>query len=275
MSAFHIKVSRPSRWGNTLGPFVIGIIASTDLTIYLWLALIVFGFYFIYPGNLLLHGLSVLSDIEDGKQQPQNDVYQVLSQPKKRQTLLRAIFLWNVPFMLVWFVDDLPGMMKIGLAGFIFLSFFYSLRPVKAKRRPFLDVLFSTIYIFPAIFSYGLLEYKLPPTLLLIAAALWCMSTYAYSAIQNIETDKKLGFKTTATVLGRRWTLFFCLIGYGLAAWLSRGWLGSFSAFAAGFYFLLVFVSFIKDSNWLPKAMPYVSVTSMITLFIYIALVVK
>lgn len=234
-------------------------------TVLFWPAIAVFGFYFLFPANFLLHGLDEL-----GKKRRSQ-----LSEAERKPALWHIV-LWNLPFASVWLFDDLPEAAKWPLAGFLVLVIFYNIRPIRAKTKPLLDLIFSTLYIFPALFAYGLLEHQLPPRQIIIAAAFWAIATYAFALVGSSEEDEQAGKRTTAVVWGPRLTLLISLLGYAAATWLSRPWLGEFSLVAGAVYGLLVLSALISPRNpGFYRIFPYLNLILGVSLFTYILMVVK
>ncbi len=88
------------------------------------------------------------------------------------------------------------------LAGFFALSVAYSAPPVRFKARPFLDSLSNGLYALPGVVAYAALAGSLPPMPALAGAWVWTMGMHTFSAIPDIEPDRRAGIETTATFLG-------------------------------------------------------------------------
>src|SRR5690606_25969523 len=88
-----------------------------------------------------------------------------------------------------------------------------------------------------------------PPFMVFAAAALWTMAMHAYSAIPDIDADRKAGVSTIATLLGKSGTLLFCLAAWVGAAVLSYPYLGYLSIALGFVYSLLVAVSFFGSGR--------------------------
>ena len=217
-----IAFSRPRFWHYVFGPYLIGFVATYEMGQVLPLFwLLFFGFYFLYPANLLVYGANDLADRDTDAFNEKKDKYERRAGGREQQLLLN-IFFWNLPFLLLsfWFFSrgDMPLLSFVGLIGFWFFGLFYSLPPVRAKAIPFVDGLFNVLYVFPALVSLGFMGTSEFPVLPFLAALLWCMAMHAYSAIPDIRADKRAGLKTVATLLGPRGTLFYCAFLYGSAS---------------------------------------------------------
>ena len=102
------------------------------------------------------------------------------------------------------------------------------------------------------------------------------MAMHAFSAVPDIESDKKAGIQTVATVLGKRGTVIFCYIAYLLAASLAVNWLGVLSFVGAAIYGALMSLAFFaktKDELFgIYRIFPYVNIGLGFILFLVIAL---
>jgi 4-hydroxybenzoate polyprenyltransferase len=94
---------------------------------------------------------------------------------------------------------------------FIFLSYFYSAKPLRFKDKPFIDSASNILYIIPGIFAYYLASGSIPSIIILVAGFLHTFSMHLFSAIPDIQFDKETGIITTAVYLGRTYSLILCL----------------------------------------------------------------
>ena len=241
LSSARIAISRPRFWSYLFGPFLIGLAAAPDIEFSL--RLLALGLFFTYPANLLIYGFNDVFDYETDKHNPKKRGYEKLLSPEQRTPLLRHMALLGLIGILLVTPADVPQVVKWAMTGFYFFGLGYSVPPIRAKAKPFLDAYFNVLYVFPALVSYGLLTGNFPPLELFIAGALWCAAMHAYSAVPDIRADKKAGLKTVATVLGAKRTLIFCTAHYLLAALLSFPWIGVFSVLAGAVYLWLMYAS--------------------------------
>jgi 4-hydroxybenzoate polyprenyltransferase len=102
---------------------------------------------------------------------------------------------------------------------------------------------------------------------------------HAYSAVPDIQADKKAKISTIATQLGKAGTLLFCLVCYALAAGLSISTLGQFSIAAGILYgFMMIITLQAKNAQSVMKLyslFPYINMSVGMGLFFWILLVVK
>jgi 4-hydroxybenzoate polyprenyltransferase len=270
-----IKISRPRFWVYITGPFLIGVLAASPVQS--WPLIILLGAYFTFPANLLIYGVNDIFDYETDKHNPKKEAYETLVKPKEQKQLWRWIAITNAPFLLL--LPFIGNNGRWGVAGFLFFSVFYSMPPIRAKVRPLIDSIFNVLYIFPGIVGYAVVTKTMPSLFLCLAAAFWCMAMHAYSAVPDIQADKKAKISTIATQLGKAGTLLFCLVCYALAAGLSISTLGQFSIAAGILYgFMMIITLQAKNTQSVMKLyslFPYINMSVGMGLFFWILLVVK
>ncbi len=270
-----IKISRPRFWVYITGPFLIGVVAASPVQS--WPLIILLGVYFTFPANLLIYGINDIFDYETDKHNPKKIAYETLVRPKEQKQLWRWIAITNAPFLLL--LPLLGNNGRWAVAGFLFFGVFYSMPPIRAKVRPLLDSVFNVLYIFPGIVGYAVVSKTLPSLYLCLAAAFWCMAMHAYSAVPDIEADRKAKIDTIATKLGKTGTLLFCLACYGLAAGLTISVLGQFSIAAGLLYgFMMIITVRAKNANsvmQLYSLFPYINMGVGMALFLWVLFVLK
>lgn len=273
----YLRISRPRFWPYLLGPFVIGAVAG-QADINGWL--VVLALFFSYPANFIIYGINDVYDYDTDKLNPKKQGYEGLIKPEQRWFIMRhALACIVIGYVLLELVPGSNDVAAWGLLGFYCFGVLYSMPPVRAKTKPFLDSVFNVLYVFPAVVSYGLVTQQPPRWQLFLAAGLWCMAMHAYSAVPDIKADSKAKLRTVATVLGVRGTLVFCVLCYGAAAALSWPWLGWFSAVAGSVYLAMMALSFASPGRAqvfeLYKYFPRLNMAVGGALFFWIALVVR
>jgi len=276
-----LKVSRPRFWPYLFGPYLIGIVAAGPIaSVSTKLLLVMMGVYFTFSANLLIYGVNDVYDYETDKNNPKKQGYEALVSPKQHKFLTYSILSSNIPFLvsfLLW--PETATSARIALVLFVFFGVAYSAPPIRAKARPILDTLFNSLYVFPALVSYGLVTNSWPSPQLFAAAVLWCMAMHAYSAVPDIKADKKAGLNTIATLLGARGTLLFCFVCYMFAAVLSYGVLGWFAVLLGDVYMSMMLVGIAlptRDNVYkLYKWFPTLNLIVGFSLFWWVYLVVK
>lgn len=272
---FLLKVSRPRFWLYVFGPYIVGLAAGAAQTsdILDWRVLF-FAAFFLLPANLLIYGVNDIFDFETDRLNEKKQGYETLVDRPQQKHLWSAILAFNLPFLAV--AALLIPESAVPLAGFLFFSIFYSAPPIRAKTKPFLDSAFNILYVFPAVLSYKLLSGQYPPLEALIAAGLWTAAMHAYSAIPDIEADKKARLSTIATFCGANITLIICASCYAAAVVLSFKYLSYLSVILGAIYLALMLLSFLSVKRnalfAIYRYFPLINSICGFVLFWYIAL---
>lgn len=224
------------------GPFLVGLAASVvDCKSLLDWRTLIFGLYFLFPANLLIYGINDIFDYETDKLNAKKEEYETAVEPDRRKFLWTAILIFNVPFIAAAFFLAEKGI--YGLIGFLFFSIFYSATPIRAKTKPFLDSAFNVLYIFPAVFAYQMLTGENPSWQGVLAGGIWTAAMHAYSAVPDVEPDKKAGMNTIATHLGGTATIILCLALYLVSAVLAFQYVGFLSVVLGIVFGLIMLIS--------------------------------
>lgn len=264
------RISRPRFWLYTAGPYVLGILAiSSPLSWPTWQS-ILFFLFFLFPANLLIYGVNDIFDYETDKENPKKQGYEKVMAPESRKRFCLYLFITLLPFALALpFINPLS---LIALCGFLFFSIFYSSPPIRAKARPYLDMIFNILYVFPGIFAYWLGGGGTISFSVVLAAMFWCMAMHAFSAIPDIEADRKSHLSTVATRLGAQPTIVLCAILYTSSALFSYSALGLISVVLGGIYGGLMIKSYTSTHSLfqLYRLFPFVNAFSgaIITIFL-------
>jgi 4-hydroxybenzoate polyprenyltransferase len=291
------QISRPRFWFYVLGPVLLAVAATANYELSLfgkgsdindWVSLVVTLLFFSLPANLLIYGINDLFDYETDKHNEKKKSYEALLEPKNRARFLKIFSAIIIPsiFVMLWvilfeynktiqgnyFLDYDPNIYGLwSLVGFLFFGIFYSTPPIRAKTKPFLDAFFNILYVFPGILAYALIANKLPPNAIIIAATLWVMAMHAFSAVPDIDADKKAGINTIATVLGRNVTIILCASMYILSAVYTYEYLGYISVIAGAVYLVLMIAAYYSktksDLFKIYKLFPYINVVVGFVLF--------
>lgn len=240
MFSYLFKSSRPRFWIYLLGPYIIGasIAYSGDLNAlivnwHFWL----WFFYFTFPANFLIYGVNDLADTDTDKFNEKKQSYEVLFDESKTKIYVSLMMFLNLPFLLL--TSSLNSL--YALLGFWFFGIFYSLKPIRAKAKPFLDSIFNLLYIVPALFAYLSFSFSTDVVSLnywlILAGIFWSMAMHTFSAIPDIKADKEVNLKTTAVVLGGKGALIYCFSLYVLS--------GLIPALILDWYFMLFSVPYL------------------------------
>lgn len=261
-----LNISRPRFWLYEMGTYFIGVLVATSfLDNFLRPEILIFGFFFLIPANILIYGINDIFDYETDKLNPKKVEYEALLVPEKHKAVWVWILATNIPFLIYAFtINHRTG---IYLLVFYFFASFYSATPIRAKIRPFFDSLFSAgHYIFTGVFGYFLAGGEGFPLVGFIAGILWAMAMHAYSAVPDIKADTDAGFKTIATWLGRNGTIVMCLVFYVASAVLFSTLVGVFPLIAVLAYVFLMIKSLkTQDDNKLFKIYTYFPWVNFVT----------
>jgi 4-hydroxybenzoate polyprenyltransferase len=208
-----IYIARPRFLSYLFGPFLVGYIAGAPSYLsVLNLEFFYSLFYFILPANVLLYGVN---DIFDRATDSLN-----VAKKGKYENLLRddqlKLYIYGVIaslFLAVPLLFFLNTESQIILGLFLLLSIFYSAPPLRFKARPFFDFLSNVLYVLPGVLAYTHASSgNLPDTGIFIAAWAWASAMHLFSAIPDIEADKKAGIMTSAVFLGFKKSLILCCV---------------------------------------------------------------
>ncbi len=265
-----MRISRPRFWLYEMGTYFIGVLVATNSLKNLLLPeILIFGFFFLIPANILIYGINDIFDYETDKLNPKKVEYEALLVPEKHKAVWVWILSTNIPFLIYAFmINHRTG---IYLLVFYFFASFYSATPIRAKIRPFFDSLFSAgHYIFTGVFGYFLAGGEGFPLVGFIAGMLWAMAMHAYSAVPDIKADTDAGFRTIATWLGRNKTIVLCLVFYVASAILFSTLIGKFPFIAVLVYVFLMVISLrTQDDNKLFKIYTYFPWVNFVTPMIW------
>jgi len=242
-----VQISRPRFWLYLLGPYMLGVLAGIVSIDTLSNPLILtFAIFFTLPANLLVYGVNDMFDTDTDAVNDKKQGYESTLQQNKRTLTGRTILLINLPFVLA---SPLVGnAASWALVGFYAFSVFYSAPPIRAKAIPFLDSAFNVLYVSPALFGYFLAGGSVLSPMILIGAWCWVMAMHAYSAIPDIEADKRADVTTIAVYLGKHKTLLFCTFMFVSATLLSFPTIG-WPAIPLGLiYLIMMFASHKADA---------------------------
>jgi len=266
-----IKHTRPRFWLYIIGPFLLGYATTiSNIQDFIQPVFLLRFLYFTIPANLLIYGVNDIADYDTDKKNPKKQSYESLLTPDKQKIMRVVIAATNIPFLiraaLQW------QYIIIALLAFRFFGILYSSKPIRAKAIPFLDGIFNILYIIPWFLGYFLWWWTdINPTVL-IAWVLRCMAMHAYSAIPDIQADKQANLQTTATILGKNWTLLYCLLCWILAAILGSFVIGPMALILGAVYSILIYISRKQDLFHIYKRFPLINTIVWMLLFFVILL---
>lgn len=269
------NISRPRFWIYTLGTYMLGVIAAGDprlLNLETLILLCVFFIFFTFPANLLIYGVNDIYDYETDKYNPKKNGYEELVTPEKQIKLWRIISFTLLPFLPIFYF--LKFNTSLALLIFIFAGIYYSAKPIRAKTRPPLDIFFSSIiYISPAVIGFFATGNQNISWVGITGGLLWASAMQTYSAVPDIEADKKGSVQTLATKLGQNLALWFCFFAYMGAAIIGYLYLGIIPVFLGLVYLGMVIYAIRqpKKSFLVYKKFPLINAIFGMILFFLLA----
>ena len=269
------KISRFRFWIYTGGTYVVGYaLGFNNIFDFFRLDYYVYLIYFFLLANIFIYGVNDYWDKETDKNNPKKEEKEYRMEDKERKSLLRTLyFVGIISIILMAFQDNIERLIFL---IFLFLSYFYSAKPLRFKQVPFLDFSSNYLYIMPGIFSYYMISKTLPPLIFLLGAFFHIAAMHIFSAVPDIQYDKEAKITTTPVFIGERLSLLLCLIFWGI--------LSGIVLVSANFnllsYLVLIYPTFpllllLKKELKIEKLywyLPYVNTTLGGLLFTYLVL---
>ena len=200
--------------------------------------------YFLIPANIMLYGINDFFDRDIDEENPKKEGKEATYRSSKLvDGLIGISSALAIPLALMLPERTYPLMLI-----FLALSYQYSAPPLRFKTSPFLDSISNGLYAMPFLITYSFMAGSLPSIWVILGAWLWTMAMHTFSAIPDIEPDRKAGIQTTATYLGR-----IGAYGYVTAVWILSASSMGFQDIRLGLLFLiypiLSTVIFMLDMN--------------------------
>ena len=208
-------VSRPLLWLDTAFPFAAAYLVSGG---HIDFTLIVGTLYFLWPYNLFLYGINDVYDYESDLLNPRKGGIEGMREKRDfHPKIIKATVLFNAPFVLYLLLQG-SIVSKITLLAILFLVLAYSVRGLRFKEQPVLDSMTSSAhFVGPMVYALTLSIFTYNAWPYILAFFLWGMASQAFGAVQDIIPDRKANFKSIATVLGARRTVYFAIMLYATA----------------------------------------------------------
>ncbi len=204
------KISRPRFWLYLAGPFLIGAVATKTFLIFKDPWFYILFLYFLIFANIYLYGINDLFDNDTDKYnlKKENKESRLDNLNSRKTVLYYILFFLLVSSVILLLLPNIKS--QVFLIIFLFLATFYSAPPLRFKKRAIIDSLSNILYIIPALVSFNLIVNIAVDWLIIISAWLWAAAMHLFSAIPDIEPDRKAGLKTTAIVFGKKNSLLIC-----------------------------------------------------------------
>ncbi|PSP54350.1 lycopene elongase [Halobacteriales archaeon QS_1_67_19] len=210
-----LKLSRPRFWLYLAGPVLVGVAygASAEADLFAPAAVALFA-YFLVPANVYLYGVNDAFDAEIDAENPKKEGREA----RYRGGLGVAAVVATCGLGGLALAVALPRAAGAWVVAFLALGYAYSGPPLRLKTAPPLDSVSNGLYVLPGAAAYVALAGRQPPALAVLGGWLWAMAMHTFSAIPDIEPDRRAGIRTTATALGERSTLAYCGLCWLVAA---------------------------------------------------------
>jgi len=214
-----VAVTRPRFWLYLAGPYLLGytgaaMAAGHQLTPEFWVYLA----FFLLPANLLLYGINDLCDVGTDQLNPKKGTVEARLDGRERLLLRTVLACLPVYLAAVVLLPTWPA--RAALTLFLALSAAYSLPPVRFKARPFFDMASNVLYALPGYVGYTQAGGDGMNLHVLGFAWCWTAAMHLFSAIPDIESDRRAAVATTATVLGAPRSLQVCALVWAAGAGL-------------------------------------------------------
>lgn len=211
-----LKLSRPAFWLYLAGPYLVGYTAvANGLRDFTRFEFIYTLFFFLLPANIILYGINDLYDKDTDINNRKKDFFEGRADGKNKKTYTYSVGISLLLSLPLWIY--FPLFAKLLFALFFLLAIFYSAKPIRLKAKPYVDSVSNVLYAFPAfigiyqITNIGLSVY------IVIAAICWTTAMHLFSAIPDIEADKRAHLRTTAVILGKWNSLIACTVLWFIA----------------------------------------------------------
>ncbi|MFC4449596.1 prenyltransferase [Halorussus aquaticus] len=213
-----LTLSRPRFWLYLAGPVLVGVTygASSVPDLFAPSAVALFA-YFLVPANVYLYGVNDAFDADADAENPKKTGEEA-REARFRGGVGVAAVVAACGLAGLAFVAVLPLGATVWVVGFLVLGYAYSAPPFRLKTVPPLDSVSNGLYVLPGAAAYVALAGEQPPAPALAGGWLWAMAMHTFSAVPDIDPDRRAGIRTTATVLGERATLAYCAVCWLAAA---------------------------------------------------------
>ena len=213
-----LAVSRPRIWIYTAGFFILGaVIAPRSLYFFERKdLLIILSLWLTLPANLFLYAINDAFDYETDRQNPKKQGFEIYGKPDDRKKLITTAFFCLLTLVPILFLLPVEAVFMVVLWIALVLS--YNLPPLRLKKIPIWDNLFSFNFPLWGVVGYFLVSNQLPDYKYLPILGLFAITMHIYTSAVDLEYDKRAGIITTSVIIGSlRNNLIACLILLGIA----------------------------------------------------------
>lgn len=217
--ALHLlQMSRPIWWIHTVLPITFAVLYAADsLNQVFSVTTLWFLAYFSFPGNLYGYGMNDAFDVDTDQVNPRKLDEDTPSVVYKHDKINMAIILLCGVLMASVLLVSTDPLVLVPLAIIGSAAILYNVPPIRLKAKPFVDAFITSTLLLPPIAAYAAIAGTLPPLAIIAGSWAWGMGYHIIGAIEDIEPDREAGLTTTATFLGRKWSIIY-FVGLWLLA---------------------------------------------------------
>lgn len=249
---FHLKTSRPGLWFPTIWLYVIPT-AGMDIwqSPSFWVGFI----YFTFPFNYLIYSWNDWADFEIDALNPRKNtfLFGAVGNRQLRKQIVWVNVLVQVPFLLI-FAYHTGYYIIWWLGTLLFLNFIYNDKRVLISGRPPLEIFVSLGYLLALVMSVRLNQVETVPLYTYLYLMLFAIQSHLIGEVMDIEPDRAGGRKTSATVLGYRYSKLVLAVIVAVEAWLL---LKQFNELFLGGFLVLYALYMVLDAIFIFKNRPY------------------
>ena len=251
MFKYLVKVSRPRFWHYIIGPFLVGALIAFNADPVAMFRRFDFWIWFLYfwiSANFLIYGINDLADTDTDEFNSKKELYEVKFDKNKFKLFVGLFLVLNLPIL--FFTKNIQ--VTLFMLAFWFFSCFYSIEPIRAKAKPFIDSAFNFLYVLPGIIGYLQFSNNSIAYLnwsIIAAATFWSMAMHTFSAIPDIKADKQAELNTTAVFLGLRGALIYCFSLYSMAGILGLVYFNKYILVLAIPYLIAMLFCYYKNNS--------------------------
>lgn len=204
------KASRPRFWLYLAGTYFLGYtIGAKNLSDFtLW----PFAFHFLFflpVSNFFLYGVNDFFDQETDALNEKKTDKEIPFSKQHPNTFFLSIGLTLLFSIGVIFIQP-NELARNWMILFLFLSFFYSAPPIRFKAKPFVDSASNILYAIPGFIGYLHAGGQTISEPIIFLTLCWTAAMHLYSAIPDIEPDKKAKLMTTAVLFEKETSILLC-----------------------------------------------------------------
>lgn len=263
-----IKISRPRFWLYLAGPYIVGFSwGITDLTQFQSPLFLFHLLFFLFPANFWVYGINDLNDQDTDSFNSKKLKYESKLDESKLTYIKESVYWVGVLGLGLAVSQSILGLILLIL--FLATSWAYSTKLIRFKSKPFWDSFSNVLYILPGILGYFQASQSLPNNLIILSSWFWASSMHLFSAIPDIQSDKKAGLKTSAIILGFNKSLITCSFLWSVSMFLAYwGGLGVWSLIGIVYIILPLLVHIQKINIFRAyKLFPYINTLIGMMLF--------